>query len=50
MICFALGSRVGGMYTTACLRHVAAKGYPLTLVTPGNHKLEILRVLRCSPS
>lgn len=43
---FALGSWVGGMYTTACLRHVAAKGYPLTLVTPGNQKAEILRVLR----
>jgi phenylacetate-CoA ligase len=46
VICFALGSWVGGMYTTACLRHLAAKGYPLTLVTPGNQKAEILRVLR----
>jgi phenylacetate-CoA ligase len=46
VVCFALGSWVGGMYTTACLRHVAAKGYPLTVVTPGNHKAEILRVLR----
>lgn len=46
VVCFALGSWVGGMYTTACLRHVAAKGYPVTLVTPGNQKLEILRVLR----
>jgi phenylacetate-CoA ligase len=46
VVCFALGSWVGGMYTTACLRHVAAKGYPLTLVTPGNNKAEILRVLR----
>lgn len=46
VVCFALGSWVGGMYTTACLRHVAAKGYPLTIVTPGNQKAEILRVLR----
>ena len=46
VICFALGSWVGGMYTTACLRHLAAKGYPLTLVTPGHQKAEILRVLR----
>ena len=45
VVCFALGSWVGGMYTTACLRHVAAKGYPLTLVTPGHQKTEILRVL-----
>jgi phenylacetate-CoA ligase len=50
VICFALGSWVGGMYTTACLRHVAAKGYPLTVVTPGNHKSEILRVLRALAS
>ena len=46
VVCFALGSWVGGMYTTACLRHVAAKGYPITLVTPGSQKVEILRVLR----
>jgi phenylacetate-CoA ligase len=46
VVCFALGSWVGGMYTSACLRHVAAKGYPLTLVTPGNQKAEILRVLQ----
>ena len=50
VVCFALGSWVGGMYTTACLRHVAAKGYPLTLVTPGNQKGEILRVLRALAS
>src|SRR5262249_20147725 len=30
----------------ACLRHLAAKGCPLTVVTPGNQKTEILRVLR----
>jgi phenylacetate-CoA ligase len=46
VICFALGSWVGGMYTTAACRHLAAKGYPLTLVTPGNNKAEILRVVR----
>jgi phenylacetate-CoA ligase len=46
VICFALGSWVGGMYTTAACRHIAAKGYPLTLVTPGNHRTEILRVIR----
>lgn len=46
VVCFALGSWVGGMYTTAACRHVAAKGYPLTLVTPGNNIVEILRVVR----
>jgi phenylacetate-CoA ligase len=46
VICFALGSWVGGMYTTAACRHLAAKGYPITLVTPGNQRAEILRVVR----
>jgi phenylacetate-CoA ligase len=46
IVCFALGSWVGGMFTTFACRHVAAKGYPLTLVTPGNNKAEILRMVR----
>ena len=46
VVCFALGSWVGGMYTIAACRHLAAKGYPLTLVTPGNQRAEILRVVR----
>jgi phenylacetate-coenzyme A ligase PaaK-like adenylate-forming protein len=45
VVCFALGSWVGGMYTAACCRHLAAKGYPITAVTPGNDIDEILRVL-----
>jgi phenylacetate-CoA ligase len=45
VVCFALGSWVGGMYTTACCRHLAAKGYPLAVVTPGNNRAEILRVV-----
>src|SRR5512138_1481788 len=40
------GSWVGGMYTTSCLRWVAAKQYPLLIVTPGNKIDEILRVVR----
>lgn len=44
IICFALGTWVGGMFTTSCCRHLAAKGYPITTVTPGNNKEEILRV------
>jgi phenylacetate-CoA ligase len=46
VVCFALGSWVGGMYTTSACRHIAAKGYPLTLVTPGNQVPEILRAVR----
>jgi phenylacetate-CoA ligase len=46
VICFALGNWVGGMYTLACCRQLAAKGYPLTVVSPGNQPSEILRALR----
>jgi phenylacetate-CoA ligase len=46
VVCFALGTWVGGMYTTAACRHIAAKGYPITIASPGNNVLEILRVVR----
>jgi len=46
VVCFPLGTWVGGMFTASCLRHLAVKGYPITTVTPGNQKAEILRVVR----
>src|SRR5205085_2066897 len=46
VVCFPLGTWVGGMFTANCCRHLATKGYPLTLATPGNNKAEILRVVR----
>jgi phenylacetate-CoA ligase len=46
VVCFALGTWVGGMYTANCCRHLALKGYPLTVITPGNNKAEILRVVQ----
>ncbi len=46
VVCFPLGTWVGGMFTASCLRHLAVKGYPITTVTPGNQKPEIFRVVR----
>jgi phenylacetate-CoA ligase len=46
VVCFPLGTWIGGMFTTSCCRHLASKGYPITVVTPGNNKVEILRVVR----
>lgn len=46
VVCFALGSWVGGMFTTACLRCISQKGYRLLTVTPGNKVDEILRVVQ----
>ena len=45
VVCFPLGTWVGGLFTLACVRHLAAKGYPVTAVAPGNNKAEILRVI-----
>jgi phenylacetate-CoA ligase len=45
VVCFPLGTWVGGLFTTACVRHLSAKGYPVTTVAPGNNKAEIMRVL-----
>ena len=46
VVCFALGSWVGGLFTLSCCRWLAAKGYPITCVAPGNNKAEIWRVVR----
>lgn len=46
VVCFTLGTWVGGMYTTNCCRHLASKGYPITVVTPGNNQAEIFRVIQ----
>lgn len=46
VVCFTLGTWVGGMFTTNCCRYLASKGYPVTMITPGNNKDEILRVVQ----
>lgn len=45
VVCFALGNWVGGLFTTSCCWHLARKGYPLMVATPGNNKAEILRAV-----
>lgn len=46
IVCFALGNWAGGLFTTYCCWHLARKGYPLMVATPGNNKAEIFRVVR----
>ena len=46
VVCFALGNWVGGLYTSSCCWHLASKGYPLMVATPGNNKAEIFRIVR----
>jgi phenylacetate-CoA ligase len=45
VVCFPLGTWVGGLYTVSCVRQLAARGLPVTVVAPGNNKAEILRVV-----
>jgi len=45
VVCFAMGTWVGGMFTTFCLRAVAEKGYKVMIATPGNKPDEILRIV-----
>ena len=47
---FAMGIYVGGTFTLNCCMRLAQKGYPLTIITPGINKEEILRsVERLNP-
>ena len=46
VICFTLGTWVGGIYTANCCRYLASKGYPITVITPGNNQVEIFRVVQ----
>ncbi|GAA2901182.1 phenylacetate--CoA ligase family protein [Streptosporangium fragile] len=45
VVCFALGTWVGGLFTLACCRRLAARGYPITAIAPGSDRREILRVI-----
>jgi len=46
VVCFSLGTWVGGMFTANCARYLSSKGYPITVITPGNTKEEIYRVVQ----
>lgn len=46
VVCFTLGTWVGGIFTMNCCRHLASKGYPITVIAPGNNQEEIFRVIQ----
>ncbi|MFF8907934.1 phenylacetate--CoA ligase family protein [Streptomyces olivaceoviridis] len=46
VVCFPLGSWVGGLYTLQCLQHLARTGLILTIAAPGNDVTAVLRVVR----
>ncbi|MBH0780800.1 phenylacetate--CoA ligase family protein [Nocardia bovistercoris] len=44
VVCFPLGTWVGGIYTLNCTARLASE-FDITIVAPGNNKAEILRVV-----
>ena len=45
VVCFSMGTWIAGTYTAACVRRIADKGYPISVVTPGIEKEDILAIL-----
>ena len=46
VICFPMGTWVGGVFTLSCCRLLSLKGYRITSIAPGNQPSEILRVVQ----
>src|SRR6185503_7206520 len=39
---FAMGAWIGGVFTYEAVNRVAKKGYPLSIITPGINKAEVI--------
>ncbi len=43
---FGMGIWIGGVFTYQAIRLVADKGYPLSIITPGSSKIEIIKAVK----
>ncbi|HUC87921.1 MAG TPA: hypothetical protein VMR95_02130 [Candidatus Binatia bacterium] len=43
---FAMGAWIGGLFTYEALHRVASKGYPLSIITPGINKTEVINSVK----
>jgi phenylacetate-CoA ligase len=43
---FAMGAWIGGLFTYEAVKRVAAKGYELSIITPGVNKAEVINSVR----
>lgn len=43
---FAMGAWIGGLYTYEAIKHVAEKGYALSIITPGINKTEVINSVK----
>ncbi|KAJ3292700.1 hypothetical protein HDU79_001159 [Rhizoclosmatium sp. JEL0117] len=51
VVALPMGSWVGGLFTTFCVRYLSQKGYKISVISPGNNIPELLRVITSlSPS
>jgi phenylacetate-CoA ligase len=46
VVCFAMGTWIAGTFTAQASALIAQKGYPITVITPGLNRDEILRAVR----
>lgn len=43
---FAMGAWIGGLFTYEAINRVAKKGYPISIITPGINKLEVINTVK----
>ncbi|HEX5798258.1 MAG TPA: hypothetical protein VFX79_02785 [Candidatus Saccharimonadales bacterium] len=43
---FPMGAWIGGVFTYESIRQVAEKGYPLSIITPGIHRQEVINAVK----
>lgn len=43
---FPMGAWIGGVFTYESIRQVAEKGYDISIITPGIHKLEVINAIK----
>lgn len=46
IVCFGMGVWIGGLITYQAFQALGQKGYPISVITPGINKAEILKTLR----
>lgn len=51
IICFGMGIWIGGLISYEAISRLGSRGYPVSIITPGINKAEILKILKkISPS
>jgi phenylacetate-CoA ligase len=46
LVCFGMGIWIGGIISYEAMTRLGARGYPISVITPGINKVEIFKILR----